>query len=208
MDQSKLANAREYFLQGDYELSASLYGQLLQDNPGNPYLEINAANAFYKFKQYGKAITQFYKAKKNIPRDKILNENLTIVSSELQLEQPYLFSYQFLNFGESLLLLLVINLLFLVKARFHPWLKAFINVAFAVAIILAVYIGVEQNLKKHAVVTSVSTLVYSGDNESYTEMFELLDGQIIEIVREEDQWSQIQHKKNLGWIKREAYERI
>jgi hypothetical protein len=94
------------------------------------------------------------------------------------------------------------------KGKFPITVKWFVNIGFVVFLFATGYIMVEQKIKKHAVVTQISTPVYSGDNESYTEMFDLLDGQIVEIVREEKLWSQIQHKNNLGWVKKDSYERI
>jgi uncharacterized protein YgiM (DUF1202 family) len=81
--------------------------------------------------------------------------------------------------------------------------KNIILVLFIISIINLALISVEQKYKKFAVVQKISTQVYSGDSNDFTELFELNDGQVIEIKKEEKSWSQIKYQNELGWIKNE-----
>lgn len=208
MDLNKLKEAKQKFLGADYQNASVLYEDLSKQNLNNPYLQINTGTAFYKLKQYGKAIKCFYSAKKLIPRDRVLNQNLAVISNEIQLKQPSLISTQFLSLPESLILLLLFNILLFLGSRFYPWVRTCIWLGFIFSLIFSSFLIYENFSKRYAVVTNISIPAYSGDSESYIKIFELVDGQIVELVREDQAWSQIEHQGQLGWISRSAYERI
>jgi tetratricopeptide (TPR) repeat protein len=202
--------AESFYLSQDYEMSAHAYDGLCNRYPDNPYILINAGNSHYHLKNYGLALSKYYKAKSVVPRNKELNNNLNIILNEIKLSQPPLLSYAWLNLTEALLIFIVTNILFLSRKRLTQSnvKRLIITACFVTAGFNLAFMAWEQKLQKHAVVTAISTKAYSGDNEGYTELFELLNGQIVTVLREEYEWSKIKNGNKLGWVKNEYLESI
>jgi hypothetical protein len=85
----------------------------------------------------------------------------------------------------------------------NKFLKNIILVLFVFSLLNLGLITLEQKCKNFGVVQKISTQVYSGDSEDFAELFELNDGQVIEIKKQEDSWSQIKYNDQLGWIRNE-----
>ncbi len=207
---SKLELASSYYVNGDYQLAVEAYNELKQEYPANPLITVNLANSNYKLKNYGKAIRNYYQAKKIIPRDKELNNNLSIALNEIELKQPAMLAFNGVNLVESLILVLILNILFILRNRMHlpNAVKSILSILFILSVLNLAFVAYEQKLKHYAVVTEISTKAYSGDNDAYSELFELLDGQIVELVRPEADWSQIKYDGSLGWVRNESLETI
>ncbi len=210
MDSSNFKSAANAYLNGDYQSAADIYTELESDQASNPFIEINLGNAHYKLNNYGKAIKSYYQAKKIIPRNKEVNNNLSIVLNEVKLDQPAMMGFNVLNITESLILVLVFNLLFIFrnKLQISNLFKTIISIVFMLTIINLSFVAYEQRPQHYAVITQISTKAYSGDNDAYSELFELLDGQIIEIVRPGKKWSQIRYDGALGWVSNDSFEQI
>ena len=210
MDQSKLELASSYYVNGDYQLAVEAYSELKQEYPANPLIAINLANSNYKLKNYGKAIQNYYQAKKIIPRHKELNNNLSIALNEVELKQPAMLAFNGINLLESLILVLVLNVLFIFRNRMRlpNAVKSILSILFILSILNLCFVTYEQKRKHYGVVTEISTKAYSGDNKAYSELFELLDGQIVELVRPGAAWSQIKYDGSLGWVENESLEII
>ena len=84
MNNEKLKQAEEYYLNQDYILASDIYKNLLQEESDNPYLLINLANTQFHQKQYAKALAHYFKAKTIIPRDKELNNNINYAIQEIK----------------------------------------------------------------------------------------------------------------------------
>ncbi len=203
---SQIELASSYYINGDYQLAVEAYTELKQEHPDNPFIAINLANSNYKLKNYGKAIQNYYQAKKIIPRDKELNNNLHLTLNEIELKQPMMLGFNGINLIESLILVLILNLLFILRNRIRlaNLAKSILSILFILSILNLGFVAYEQKVKHYAVVAEISTKAYSGDNEAYSELFELLDGQIVELVRSGADWSQIKYDGSLGWVKNES----
>ncbi len=205
-----LENAQEAYLKQDYSQSYELYSSLVDEFPDNPYLLINAGNSSYQMKNYGDSIAYFYQAKRIIPRNKDLNNNLELVLNQVELSQPPLLSFNYLTCFEFFILLLVVNLVFLFRKRiFKSTSRRFISAfVFVLGLLSFAYISYEQKIQDFAVIKKVSVQAYSGDDTAYSKIFELLDGQIIEVILEEDNWSKIKVNDLRGWVKNESLRAI
>lgn len=205
-----LDQASETYLSKDYEESAALYDALTEQYPDNPFLLINAGNSHYKSKEYGKALGYYMHAKRMMPRNKEVNNNLSVVMDDIELNQPPIVTFSYVTWLESFLLFLVFNILFLFRKKLFS--RSTQRMVFSFVCLLALlqfaYVSYEQKVKKLAVVTEVSVQAYSGDGIGYSKLFELFDGQIVEIMRREDEWSKIKIDGSLGWIKNTALEVI
>jgi tetratricopeptide (TPR) repeat protein len=210
VDKIKLELASSYYVNGDYTLAVEAYAELKQEYPTNPLITINLANSSYKLKNYGKAIKNYYEAKKIIPRDKELNNNLSIALKEIELKQPNMIGFSGLNLLESLILVLILNILFIFRNRMRlaNSVKTILSILLMTFVINLALVYRQQNTMNYAVVTEISTKAYSGDNSAYSELFVLLDGQIISVVKAGKNWSQIKYDGALGWVANQSFEKI
>lgn len=205
-----IEQAQDLYLNKEYDLAAESYDEIYELDTSNPYPLINAANSYYQIEQYGTALGKYYKAKSIIPRNKELNNNLVIVTNDIKLSQPPMLAYSFMTWTEAFMIFLVFNILFLVKKKISKLktLSFLISFLFLVSGLNFAFITYEQKVKKHGVVNTVSTKARSGDDEAYTELFELYDGQIVDIISQEKQWSKIKHQGSLGWVENQNLEAI
>ncbi|MDA0771378.1 MAG: hypothetical protein O3C63_00380 [Cyanobacteria bacterium] len=210
LDESNLKDANQAYLDTDYQLAQTIYQELVQEHPHNPMLLINLANSEYKIENNGKAIKHYYQAKKISPRSKEVNNNLAIVLEEIKLSQDPMLAYSGLSVFESLIFFLVFNILYLMrnKLKFNSSLNFIVVLCLVISSANLAWLGYEQKNIKRVVVTDISTKAYSGDSEAYSELFELLDGQILQLVKPGPDWSQIKYGESLGWVKNSSYELI
>lgn len=169
----------------------------------NPIEIINEGVKFYDNQEYGQALASFYEAKKIIPRHSRLNKNLKITLDQIGLKQAPMFGYEYLTLTEALILLLIFNILFLVRAKFSQFIRSIIICAFFASICVASIIGLQQKLIHYAFVISPSTKGYSGDGESYPEVAELMEGQIVLVKKISQDWIQVHYQDEILWIRKE-----
>lgn len=205
LDEAKLKTAEAYFLKEDFELATEAYISQAQDNLANPKLKVNQAVAEFKNGNYGAALVDLYRAKKIIPRDKKLNVNLELVQDELNLNQPNLSFLNYLTVNEVLILLLIANLLYVFRWRLtrSKIMRFFISSVFVVVLLFSGYVYLNQEFVNYAVVQSSSAKIYSGNNDSFSEIGELLEGQVIKVKTQNEAWSQIVYNNQLGWLQEE-----
>ena len=206
LDQAKLQVAENLYLEHDFELAAQSYQEQIDVNHTNPKIFVNKAVAEFKFGEYGAALVDLYRAKKLIPRDKKLNTNIELVQNELNLNQPNLSFLNYLTVNELLIILVITNLFFVLRWRVSKSrvMRFFISAIFSIVLIFSAYTYVNQELVDYAVVQSSSLTVHSGNNDSFSEIGELLEGQVIKIkTKTDDGWVQISYNKQLGWVEEE-----
>ena len=208
MDKGKLNHAAGYYIKNDFDLAATAYQEMLEEYPENPYLMINFANTQIKQKNFGKALAFYNRAKLLIPRNPELNSNIKHTTKILQnFNSQSIFNFLFFNLGESLIILLCLNLLFLIFRKSKiKLIKYFSILLFSVSIVNAAYVSYVSYFKDYAFVTSTSTSTHAGNNSGYPELFELSDGQVIEILYREEYWSKIKYKNQISWLENKKYE--
>lgn len=168
----------------------------------NPYQLSNDAIESYDSQHYGLAIAKLYQAKKTLPRNRTINDNLSIIQDEIQLKQPVLLSYNCLSFSESLLILIAFTLIFVFRKVIskHHLIQFGIGVLYTLTLIICSATFVEQKLKHYAVIIEPSVESYSASDINSKRLFELLDGQIVEVLNREKRWSQISYDNKSAWV--------
>lgn len=168
----------------------------------NPKLLVNQANTQVKDGNYGKAISLYLKAKQITPRMPELNNNLSILNQELRLTQPSLYSFNFMSFSEALILLVIFNTLWVFRKKLFKGslLKILTIICFMLSIINFAWISYEQKAKHYSVITSIAANTYSGDSKDFAVLYELLNGQIVEVLNHQETWSQIKTQEGVSWI--------
>jgi hypothetical protein len=205
VDESKLNMALEAYTGEDFVTASAVYNDLLLEDSNNPYLLINSGISDYKIQNIGQALMKLYQAKKFLPRNKIITNNIEIIEEQLQLNNPKVFTLGVINLYESLVLLLIFNIIFFLRNKLtqSKFVKFFISLCFVISLVLALFTFIEQTSTKYAFVTNISATTYSGNNKAYSEMYEVLDGQMLKVVRRETDWSQIKYDGQLAWIENE-----
>ena len=79
-------------------------------------------------------------------------------------------------------------------------MRFFISFVFVIVFIVSAYSYIHQKIFNYAVVQSSSIKVYSGNNDSFSEIGELLEGQIVNVKSRHRDWSQISYNDQLGWV--------
>lgn len=204
-DETELKVAENFYLQGEFELATESYSGQIEADSVNPKILVNKSISEFKDGQYGAALVDLYRAKKLIPRDKKLNTNIELVQEELNLNQPVMSFLNYLTVNELLIILVITNLFYVFRWRLtkSKIMRFFISAVFSIILLFSVYTYVNQELIDYAVVQSSSLKVYSGNNDSFSEIGELLEGQIVRVKSKNDHWSQISYNKQLGWVQEE-----
>jgi len=171
----------------------------------NPYLLVGKSNEDFLEQNIGKALAKLYSAQKISPRMPELRHNLKVINNQVKLIQPPMFFHSYMNLSEALIICILFNIIFLSirKITNNKFLKNIILMLFGFSIINLSLITLEQKCKNFGVVQKITTYAYSGDSEAFKELFELTDGQVIEIKKQENSWSQIKYNDQLGWIRNE-----
>lgn len=210
MDSEQLKRAEDYYLNQDYVLASSTYKDLLREQPENPYLMMNLANTQFHLKQYGEALANYFKAKTIIPRDNELRANINYVIQEVKANNlKDIYPGVFFTAGESLMLLIAFNLLFLVfrKSKFLV-IKYFSLALLVLSFTNAAYIIGLTNYKKFAFVTVDNAESYAGNDTTYPAMFELFKAQPIEILEDDGTWAKIKYGTQKAWLQSDKFARV
>ncbi len=209
LSKSKLDYAQKLYLNGDFAQAAEGYAALLKHDSKNPYLLINTANAYYKAGEHGKALANYYQAKRYIPRDHELNNNLQLLLDEVKLKQPAMLGYGYMTLMEAFLLLLLTNILFVFRKKFlhKTALRYLMIVIFVFSLLNFLFIANNQVMKRHAVIISAAQL-RSGNSEEFPELMELLPAQIVEVIGTDNHWSELVIDEQRGWLSDSALDLI
>lgn len=202
VDETKLNLALEAITGEDFPMASAIYNDILQEDSSNPYLLINSGISDYKIQNIGHALVKLYKAKKILPRNKTITNNIQIIEEQLQLNNPTIVTLGFINLTEAMLLLLVLNILFFLRNKItqNKLIRFGIGLAFIFSLALTAFTYIEQKATRYAFITNISATTYSGNNRAYSELYEVLDGQMLKLIREEAEWSQVKYDGQLAWI--------
>ncbi len=205
LDKTELEVVEKNYLDGNYDLASEGYAGMITLKNTNPHVYVNKAVSEFKEGHYGAALVDLYRAKKIIPRNKKLNMNLEIIQDELNLNQPNLSFLNYLSVNELLIILLITNILFVFRWRLsrNKIMRFIISFIFTIVLLFSAYSYVNQELIDYAVVQSSSLKVYSGNSDSFSEIGELLEGQVVNVKTKSENWVQISFNKDLGWVREE-----
>ena len=203
--ETNLARAEKAYLEQNYAEASMLYAEIASKQPDNPFILINYGNTQFRLNKLGESLHKYYQAKQYIPRNKELNNNLGLALDKVKLSQPPMLSYSYLTWSEAFIFFLLFNVLFLFRKRItkNTTMRFVCILMFVVSLIGFGFISYEQKVQSFGVINSVNVQAYSGDDEGYSKLFELFDGQIVEVKQKQEEWSKIKVNNNLGWIKNE-----
>ncbi len=218
--------ANAAYNQTNFSRAIRLYkkAEALRFTPGGLYY--NLGNAYYRDGRLGNAIASYLRARRLLPRDSDVVENLKTARDQTEdgiaTREPaaalrqFLFVYYKFSVDELMWTSAVfVALLFIGLAvyAFAPWpaLRRLLTIVAVITVVAGSAAGCrlyEARAGRHAVVVADTAVVRAGPNDTFAEMFILHDGTEIKVLEKDTQWAKIQVAKKKGWIERRTIDTI
>lgn len=213
----------------DYEKAISLYETLIEMDRVSGEVFYNLGNSYFKLKRIGKAVVNYERALRMMPRDRDTKLNLklarTMIKDKIEIEErgfllnAVLFLYDRMNINELTILVFFIYLVVSVLMIFSIFMVAkrrgiFYTVG-TLGVLLVIFIIFltakirSENFLRHAVIISEKVDVRSGPKEDYLLQFTLHEGTKVRIMEERQAWYEIELSKDLrGWLPKDTVDII
>ena len=214
-------NGNSSYENGDYEKAVSFYEELAKINRISPEVLYNLGNSYFKLKKIGKAVLNYERALRLDPRDRDIQLNLKLARSMSvdKINAPergfvlaaILFLYDRMTVNElaimssffylAVIFVLIFSIFFVAKRRTFIYTAGSLGViAFVFLIFLSAKIR-DENFTKTGIITAEKIDVRSGPKQDYLLQFSLHEGTEVRIVKEAQEWYEIDLSKDLkGWI--------
>lgn len=205
----------------NYEKAVSFYEELIGMDKVSPGVFYNLGNSYFKLKKTGRAILNYERALRLDPRDKDAQLNLRIakamavdkidISERGFVLNMLLFFYDRMNIDEltlfcsllypAIIFILIFSIFFVAKRRFMFYTAAaFGAIFFVLAIFLFAKIQ-SENFTKTGIIVTEKIDARSGPKDDYLLQFTLHEGAKVSIIKEVQDWYEIEISKDLkGWI--------
>ncbi len=220
--------ANKYYSDGDYGKAVQLYEQVRGQGVQSGNLYYNLGNAYFKLGQKGKALLNYERAKRLISHDEDLFANTVFVESLLDIKQPkeihswyeavFFFIRDMLSisgwFFASLVFFIAICIVtgagFFCQGRKRVLFLQVILGMFLCAGLLFLWNKYNADKQEHlGIVIIPNAAARYSPSYSGAVAFELSEGIRVQILRQEQEWSQIRlNRKVSGWIESSAVEKI
>lgn len=222
--------ANELYRKGNYAQAVESYQTLLRDNPANPYLHFNLANAYFKEGSnggLGHAVIEYWRAFSLDPRDTDIRFNFDFAlkragESLVPSGVPESFHYLFYLLSEAELLgvawlgwwvaLLVASAAFLVESRYRTALRPWIIGAAATWAVFGSWWGLRRmaDIPNPGVVVETGVEARSGPGSNFSVTFNPPQGRRISILSRQGDWAEIDMIKEglRGWVPTQSVERV
>lgn len=229
--QQLFREGNQYFQKGEYAKAIESYQKILDQGYESGALYYNMGNAYFKMNQLGKARLFYERAKRFMPDDEALKENLQLLKRRLvdKIAEPPKFFLtvwweSFLGFFSiTLLSYLVVAAfwLFLLSWAFFLYMKkqkrkekgkAFIVVTLFAFLLFGIMLFNKIQQSEHTeygVIMKPSVTVYSEPRKEATEIFVLHEGTKVQILRRNLNWLEIKLADGkTGWLLKETLEKV
>ncbi len=222
-------NANNFYKQAKYDEAIKEYEQILERGFESGNLYYNLANSYLKEGALGKAVLNYERARKLIPRDKDMESNYHYAVSLMvnNIEIPKIswlrkladkFYGQFTLNEITVLLSIICALIFLTlivriffksaKIRSYSLISVFILILFLIAGSFSFHKRVSA-LGREAVVVVKKTEAKFSPFDRATTHFTLYEGARIYVLLTEDDWNKIKRSDGkIGWVKKSSLEVI
>ncbi len=213
----------------DYEKAISIYEMLIKMDRVSPEVFYNLGNSYFKLKHIGKAIVNYERAKRLVPRDRDIYLNLKLAKGMMvdKIERPQrgfvldmvLFLYDRMNINElsvitftfylAVIILLIFSIFIVSKRKtffYAVGIASLFLVLFTIFLVSKIH---NENSIKKAIVISKEVAVRSGPKEDYLLQFTLHEGSELRVVEERQSLYEIDLSKDLrGWLPKDSVEPI
>ncbi len=216
-----------YYEKGEYEKAISEYEKILANGYESGPVYYNIADAYFKSGKLGKAILNYKRAKRIMPRDADLAANYKFAMANVQAKiepkrgvwawRPIRIYATSFTINELTLLasgmyvaIMVLIFIAAVRPGRNGYLKmAIILVSVCFAINTAILWGKVNWVRSGAVVTASRAEALFGPFDSATKFFTLHEGVSVSILKSKDDWYKVRRADGkVGWIQKTTVERI
>ncbi|MCB9758067.1 MAG: hypothetical protein H6753_06570 [Candidatus Omnitrophica bacterium] len=217
------AKANLAYRDGQYAQAIADYERIIAAGTESGAVFYNLGNSYFKNKQLGKALVNYARAQRLMPRDSDLAANVKFATAAVVARVEPTLSFVdkifsgyvcFYTVNEMVLILgILFGLLGLVhlSGLYWNWLaRRMVMTVLGISLgFFAVGLGVKMNLEKAASIVIAPTSARFEPNEKATIYFELSEGQDVRIQASEGEWLKIQRPdRKMGWVASAAVERI
>ncbi len=218
--------ANSAYKEGNYPKAIEIYENIIQNGKVSGVVYYNLGNSFFKAGQLGKAILNYERARRLIPRDSDLESNYFYAESLIkryeETSQENILSRILRQYGDfftldeiSIILFCLfsfVGVLFLAGIYSPPSKKAMglINAVLSILFIfnLVQFFGKLETQSSLAIVVKGYQAKFEPKEEATT-YFELAEGWKVEILKIEGGWVKIKRQdEKIGWVKKEMVEKI
>lgn len=223
--------ANKLYQQEKYQEAIDNYLEILKNGYESWQLYYNLGNAYYKARQFGRAILNYERALKLSPKNEDVSFNLQIANlsivdkivtppqffiSKWLSELKSLWGIQTLTFvaiGIYLLTtLLIVAKIFTRKIGSQKLLSILLVPALTLLLVISLILVMrinEENTLHHAIVLVDKVDVLSSPEEQGTELFSLHEGIKFKVEEIRGEWAKISLVDGkVGWVKQKAFEII
>lgn len=182
--------------------------QELDVDTGEYYYDLG--NSYFQLEQYPWALFYFLKARKMLPRDAQVQQNIEATFQKLELHPMARSPWIPLSLQEELgifqLLLLITTVLFSFRVWMRDeWLKPASRIALGLAVLFLLFIGSQHYFTPDQAVLAQAAILYKNAGTEYERVFldPLPPGTILDIVGEanDGSWTKIVNKEGIvGYI--------
>lgn len=189
--------------------AAQLYEKLLESNFINGQIYYNLGNAYYKLGMPGRAILQYRKAERLLPRNADIKANIGLLKSDFKDKEAMhqvpeilkivFFWYFFLNLNEItniaiyMYLVFMASILSVIVIRLQ-WLKRISIITASCLLVLIVSIGLkahnQYSIERGVVIADECNIRY-GPGEEYEPKFKIHEGAEVKIEEARNKWYKV-----------------
>ncbi len=221
------SKGNQFYLDGQYDNAAREYEKILQMGKQSGPVYYNLANSYFKTEKFGKAILNYERAERLMPRDADVKANYTFARSMVKDKvmpkkgiwgwAPFIRYYTSFTINElvwisSALFFFLIFLIFLILTgvfRLRYKVILVVTTLFLLSINTATVYYKAYSIGKDAVVVTPRVEVLYGPFKSATKFFTLHEGSSVTIIDSKGEWYKVRRSDNkIGWIPKKAVESI
>ena len=210
--------ANELYHEKNYQSAADIFTKLIDQGERNGYLYYNLGNTYIRLGDISRSIIYYLRAKELLPRNASLEANLNYAISQTQDQLPLpknyfitgiLFWIESINLVEHCKILFLANIVFWIICigslyyRKTFWLsmkKISLTILFLVFFSTMLKVHILSNQKIGVIIDKIVAVKSDRYNQNIT-LFELHEGAIIEINKEDTEWANISvDKDKTGWV--------
>ncbi len=223
--------ANRLYQTGNYQEALVNYSKIVQSGYESGPLYYNMGNCYYKLSDIGRAILQYERAKRLMPRDEDLKANLAMANlatvDKIEPQADFLLIALVNGFVHAIpaapLIVLVLAFYVLGAAFLTVWVVSrtrwLRSLAFKISIVCAVLLAVSGlslfaqergiRLRKESVILSDKVDVLSAPGGEGVEVFSLHTGTKVRTDQQTGGWIEIiLPDRKMGWVKKEVLEPI
>ena len=224
--ETEFYQASQLYKEGKYEQAITQYENILKTGKTSGALYYNLGNSYYKNGQIGKAIINYMRAKRLLPRDSDVDFNYRYVRSQVKhpfdihkqgilkkIISPYAGHFTLDEIFMIVLVSYALLCVFILLGLFLQWQrKTIIMITGFMGFILLLNVSIfiyQHNEYRHTAVAITDIDSKFEPTEKGTTHFHLLEGSSMTVLDKEEDWIKIKRiDGKVGWVKSEKVERL